>query len=219
MRIVMSLATILIALFASAEPAKAAPILLFNTGVDNNRSLLTEGTVDSHYALIGSPAPTLNRAFVSDTLPPVYIPNGLNSKWIGPGSDLTAGYPRGDYTYRTTFDLTGYDPTTAIISGRFASDNGLPNVPQIFLNASSTSVGSWPNQFAAFTSFTLVSGFVSGLNTLDFRVSEPGGTPTALRVELSGTVGGAMVPEPSSLVLVGAGAALLLLAVQWGRVR
>jgi hypothetical protein len=46
------------------------------------------------------------------------------------------------------------------------------------------------------------SGFINGVNTLDFIVNNDGG-PTGLRVELSGT--SSVAPEPTSLLLIGAG--------------
>ena len=197
----LAVPAILCLALAFAGQAKADPILLFNTGVDSGGALLPGGTPDPHYDLISSPDPSLATAFVSDLIPNSYIPNGPDSKWIGPGVDLTLGYPAGIYIYRTTFDLTGFDPTTAVITGNFASDNDA----SILLNGASTGIGSPFNGFGSFTSFTISSGFVSGLNTLDFRVSEAGGSPTALRVELSGTVQVRAVPEPSSLALIASG--------------
>lgn len=206
--------------------ANAGLIGLHNTGVDDSGVALPGGSADPHYKLISSPisSPVKSpskapNAIVSALIPPVYLPNGTGSKWIGPGFDLTIRYPIGIYIYRTTFDLTGFDPTTAVITGNFASDNNAT----IDLNGRSTGFATMYEGFKSFTPFTLSSGFVSGLNTLDFRVIEPSGSPTGLRVELSGTaetVEVAAAPEPTSLVLAVIGAAgLLAFGVyrEWGR--
>ena len=48
----------------------------------------------------------------------------------------------GEYVYRTTFDLTGFDPTTAMISGIWsADDRGI----DILINGTSTSRRSLPS--------------------------------------------------------------------------
>ena len=43
--------------------------------------------------------------------------------------------PNNSYTYRTTFNLSGFDPTTASLTGQWAADNEGPNV---LLNGIST---------------------------------------------------------------------------------
>jgi hypothetical protein len=52
-----------------------------------------------------------------------------------------------------------------------------------------TSTGITAGGFSGWSSFTITSGFVAGLNTLDFVVVNTGSSPnpTGLRVELSGT--------------------------------
>jgi hypothetical protein len=199
--------------------AQADPIpTLFNTGVDNNRMLLPGGAVDPHYSLITSPDaafPGPSAFVVNDNgiglVNGPYIANGPNSKWIAPRAD-NADNAAGNYVYRTTFDLTGFDPASASITGQWAEDNSGVN---ILLNGVSTGI-SQPNPlgFFSFSSFAISSGFVSGINTLDFVVfNQPGGfpNPTGFRAELSGTAnvvsgpGPAGVPEPSSFALLGAG--------------
>ncbi len=176
----------------------AAPITIFNTGIDGQGAPLPVGATDPHYTLLISPDPTFKgpAAFVS-TIPPVYIPNSNNSQWIAPGPSNTQSdnYSVGSYTYETVFDLTGLDPTTAVLGGEFAADDQ----GTIFLNGQSTGITTGPGGWTTFHIFGISSGFVSGINKLDFVVDNNGGGPSALRVELGGTATAApvsTVPEP-----------------------
>jgi hypothetical protein len=64
--------------------------------------------------------------------------------------------------------------------------------------------------------FSISSGFVAGLNTLQFTVSNVtilgGVNPSGLVVLISGTANPIAVPEPGSMALLGVGAAGLALA-------
>jgi hypothetical protein len=70
--------------------------------------------------------------------------------------------------------------------------------------------------FTGFHNFNISSNFIPGINTLDFLVRNfngPGDNTTGLRVEiLSATANG--IPEPSSWVLLGLGAAGVFLAAR-----
>lgn len=218
----MKTAHAIICAAALTGSASAATILgLYNTGLDAGGSLLPENQIDPHYVLISVPAGSGlgPNAYIADhTKPPLstgeWVPNAALSKWIAPVGDqsslLEVNSITGPYTYRLTFDLTGYDPSTAVITGQWATDN---NGVNILLNGAST--GNINDaQFTVWTPFSISSGFVSGINTLDFVVnnipfgpgspSEGGSNPTGLRVELSGTA----APEPSVSAL-----ALIALAV------
>lgn len=158
---------------------------VFNTGVDDAGVSLASGTIDPHYKLIQSadtafPGP--NALVLNDSgfpIPP-WLANDEASKWIAPQANQGVGNNLGDYTYRTTFDLTGFDPASIRITGNWATDNlGL----DILINGIST---GQPNtgQFVLYTPFTISSGFRPGLNTLDFKLNNatPGINPTGLRV-------------------------------------
>jgi hypothetical protein len=124
---------------------------LFNTGVDSNGDALPDGTVDPHYALLVNPDGGSPDAIVqSSTEFPIvagpWLANALNSKWIGPRLN-TAASAAGEYTYRTTIDLTGRDPATVLIFGGWATDN--PGV-NILVNGVSTTNAQSPG-FGGYT--------------------------------------------------------------------
>jgi hypothetical protein len=170
------------------SPAFAAPIPgLFNTGVDATGAVLADDAVDPHYLLIVNPDGGSTEARVEDStrFPIVagpWLPNTTTSKWVGPRlfTEQAAG---GDYTYRLEFDLTGLDPSTAIITGQWSTDNGGTD---ILINGTPTGNANTA-QFASYTAFTISSGFVESLNTLDFVVNNSAVGYTGLRVEISGT--------------------------------
>ncbi len=162
---------------------------VFGTGVAANGSLLPAGEIDPHYKLIASadggfPGPdaiVLNEGWPIQS--GVWMLNGPNSKWIGPQADQSGagGNAEGDYTYRTTFDLTGYDVSRIRVVGGWAADNsGL----DILVNG--TSSGLTSGGFGSFSSFTITNGLVAGKNTLDFKMNNLPATPnpTGLRVDL-----------------------------------
>ena len=156
---------------------------LFDTGVDDAGNALPDNSVDPHYTLTVNPDTGSLDAIVEDsTLFPIvagpWLANSATSKWIGPQVDTTTS-AADNYTYTTTFDLGALDPTTAVITGAWAVDNvGL----DIVLNGTSLGIMN-NNGFAGLTPFTISSGFVAGLNTLDFQVqNQPPPGWTGLRI-------------------------------------
>jgi hypothetical protein len=85
-----------------------------------------------------------------------------------------------------------------MLSGLWASDNAAC----IYLNGANTGDCLPDIGYTTLQAFSITSGFVSGLNTLDFVVNNSGG-PTGVIAEVSGTV--SATPEPSSLLLLGTG--------------
>lgn len=190
--------------------AEAAPIVgLFNTGVLGVGVLAPPGTVDLHYDLILAPG-GFSTAFDSVIIPASYQANGPDSLWIGPDPNLNLDFSSAaPYVYQTTFTIpAGFDPTTAVITGLIASDDSVA----IFLNGAATGVGL-PAFTGTLTPFIVNNSvlFAVGVNTLDFQVLNTGGGPTGLRVEMTGTVSPAVVPEPATLGTAGCG--LLFLAL------
>lgn len=189
---------------AVAAPSYAAPITtLFSTGVGVSGTPLSNNAAELHYSLFSVPAgsaTSLRVATAANGFPiPPWLGDNGTSAWIGPNSNSSLDGPTGDYTYRTTFSLEGFIVSSASIAGRWAVDNtGI----DILLNGVSTGISN-TDGFSAFRTFSLSSGFVNGLNTIDFVINNAGG-PTGLRTELAGTAtASVLVPEPASLMIVG----------------
>ena len=175
--------------------ANAATVpTLFGTGLDDSGNPLAPGSIDTHYIVIES----ASNAVVLNNLRDTYLPNDENSQWIWQQVD---GQPTNvTRTFRTTFDLTGFDSNTVVVNGRWGTDN---EGVDILINGVSTGIslpGSSLDNFGQLHSFQIVDNFVLGINTLDFIVRDVGNV-SAFRAELVGTV----VPIPAAVWLFGSG--------------
>ena len=175
----------------SAASASAAPIILYNTGVDNNGALLADGATDTHYStssrVAGGPY------VFTDPNGNYVTPSDAKAISIQPGG----AYTQSVNTYSISFTLT--DISNAMVSGLFAADDsGVVSLNGI-QGASTGNPG-----YRSLTRFTFTSGFVLGLNTLNFTVTDTGGQPSGVLVSgLTGSAGA--VPEPATWGLMLAG--------------
>jgi len=182
---------------------------LYNTGVDDNAQFLLDGVVDPHYKLIQSNDPAYPGPNTYATvMAPFWAFFNVNSRWVAPAAneDWPTGappHPSGPYRYRLSVDLSGYDLASVHISGTWGADAG----GQIVLNGTGTvNLCNNPNSLVP---FNLTSGFVPGVNTIDFVVNNDvmdGANPTGLRVDnITGTAGPAVVgvapPRPGAIAL------------------
>lgn len=187
--------------FAGNSRAFASPISFFNTGVDANGAVLAAGAADPHYTLIYS-ADGNGTTAMAMTPNWGWTGNTSTAGWISPGVDGNTNWASGSYVYETTIDLTGYDPTTAVLSGVIAGDD----LMWIYLNRGGSAVFSGSG-FTPATPFLINSGFVSGVNQVDFVIYNNSG-PTGLMVDDATATATAITPEPGTWLLLGTGLVL-----------
>lgn len=173
---------------------------LYNTGVNASGTVLPLQSLEQHYSVSGASS-------IAYVEPPVYEPNlgwawlpaPAGSAWIGPNSTTNTASPDpvGIYHYTLNFNLTGYNPADVRISGAWMTDN----TGELYLNGVFTGFTTDPESYKHLTAFNLTSGFIPGVNTLEFRVLNEyvGPNPSGLCVAgLSAT----LVPEPTTAALV-----------------
>ncbi|HMJ91177.1 MAG TPA: Ig-like domain-containing protein, partial [Candidatus Acidoferrum sp.] len=171
---------------------------LFNTGVDDSGNFLSGGQVDAHYKLISSADPSFpgpDVLVMNNGVYPLagdYFTNGLFSSWISPRTNSAAGNSNGVFVYQTSFIIDSADPAHAQIDGNWASDN---EALDIRLNGVSLGISNMVSAaFRNFYPFVVTNGFVQGLNSIEFVISNgPASGPTGLRVEMRG-VGRSLPP-------------------------
>ncbi len=164
------------------ELPRSVPIRLFNTGVG-----LRGGQADPHWQIAARsddhgfrPKSAVVRGWRDNT----FLPDDpARSQWIS----LIAGdglVPQDVvYLFRTTFDLTGMLPSTAVVRGKFMGDDRIIGMR---LNGRRLSVPRHRDTgpFFEWTSFQVSAGFVKGTNVLEFDVlnSNPAESPGLRRV-------------------------------------
>jgi hypothetical protein len=209
----------LVVAWTLAASAQAATIDVFSTGVDGTGSALAAGATDTHYTVNGGGA-------IVASNDPWVVTDTPTAQWIAPTVDQAfnntyvagTGDLPGTYTYETTFDLTGLDHTTAVIMGDYATDDG----GEIWLNG--VMVGPASTTHSSTTAFTIASGYLSGINTLQFIVvnADPGAVswagpngenPTGLYVNITSTYA-RPIPEPNSLIFFGTGVLVVGMAIR-----
>jgi hypothetical protein len=176
------------------------------TGLVNTGSFAS-GTQDTNYTLNATSFGyvTANGAF---PLSGNWLANSADSSWITPtaaqGQSLDPSAD-GLYSWVLSFDLTGFSASSASFVGKFAADNSA--VAKLNGVEIGTSSG-----FSSFSDFSATSGFNSGINTLEFLVTntgQNGGNPTGLRVEFTQSNVVSAVPEPETYALMLAGLGLM----------
>jgi len=185
-------------IYDSLEPPPQPTI--YNTGVDNNGDALGDEVEDPHWTLTTSADPSYDgpETYTVDSddwpLPDVWMANTSDSMWICPRQDATQ-IEDGAYVYELEFDLTGYDPDTAEIDGKFASDDSVSNVKLngVSKNITGSGFGDWDD-------CDITSSFQSGTNTLEFFVTNGGSSanPGGFRAELTVTANPMPGPSPAT---------------------
>lgn len=182
-----------------AGAAQAAAITdLFNTGVDGSGVALVggNGVADPHYTVFDSNLAVTTGVSAQTYFNPAYAAEDADSRWISHSSNGSPG--NGTTTFRTTFTIgNDFDPLTAAIGGLW----GVDNIGAIFLNGVDTGISH--AGFNSLVAFNINSGFVAGVNTLDFVITDVG-PPLAFRVDnISGTVDRLQAPDVSEPAMLG----------------
>jgi hypothetical protein len=107
------------------------------------------------------------------------VDDSSTSLWIGPRSGGTGVAP-GTYKYQSSFNLTGFDPATILISGRVAADNRITSIringfETGFSRGGDSSFNAWTPLNIDATTFPR---FNQGVNNIEISVSNTGTTPT-----------------------------------------
>ncbi|MES2263499.1 MAG: PEP-CTERM sorting domain-containing protein [Pseudomonadota bacterium] len=172
--------TAMLTAFGGAQAAVISGLV--NTGIS------ASGTEDDNYSLTVEQGETrldnaygyVSRQTIWPSSP--WLANSTVSKWITPEVDTWQSFDAnriGVYKYQLQFDLSRYDASSAIFTGRYAADNDAT----VYLNGQQIAGGS---NFSRWTGFSADDGFLDGLNTLEFVVTnfqQRDGNPTGLRVE------------------------------------
>src|SRR5262249_51437957 len=154
-----------------------------NTGFSDSGQPVAAGAADPHY-LRETGTSTTTAVFVSNPANSAWLANSSTSLWIDNVGNQTLG---SNDIYTTSFDLTGFNPASGVMSVSVAVDNNLIDVK---LNGASLGFNLGNGASTNFTQmhvFPLVtSHFIAGRNQLEFIVSNTGG-PGAFRAEVSVT--------------------------------
>lgn len=176
--------------------------LLAITSMNSNAALILSGGTGTS----GAGNIVLDTGTVIDVSHRAYFngPTTPASNWVWAANVSS----NADLLFTFTFDLSGFDLSTAELSGLW----GVDNVGEVFLNGYSLSslplviTGNF-NVLTAFSAAPNSSAFLSGTNVLSFNVGNRGG-PGAFRASVE--VNAQPVSEPATLSLLG----LALLAMR-----
>ena len=166
-------------LFGGAGNLWGGGIPLFPTGVDDAGNRLAGSSVDPHYVvadLSGAHAMVLNDGILNQSVGWVKPANG--GKWINYVDSIQTFY--GTRKFRTSFDLTGVNLAGLTVTGLWTCDNQ----GAIYLNGTYTGITNLISGYGSLHPFTITSGFQTGINTLEFRVTMDGTLDGLLLSEL-----------------------------------
>ncbi len=190
-----------------------------STGLDASNTLITTGgTSDAHWTVQEADGTTGAAQVVTPSNADWWnapgsgwLANGPNSDWIARDAN-NAFNGLGPYTFTTTFDLTGANLATEALTGSWAvDDSGVLALNGNTIATLTRAPGMYPGYWTSLTPFSAsgASMFVNGINTLTITLTTDNGWDG---VRLEGSVGTASaVPEPATWMLLGIGAAGLML--------
>ena len=172
---------------------------LYNTGVNNDNSLATLGTLDQHWNIITSnttySAPLSTAVLYTSS----WSSNGAASNWITPcyvqnynSSTHPQTFPNtATFTYSLSFTIPSNANLVQSLQGGIVSDD---NITSIAINNTSigfTQSSTYNNQpsLHPFT-FNTTGLLVNGINQIEIITNNSGGSVTGLRVEFYNSTSG-----------------------------
>jgi len=184
------------AMLLSVNVAQAS-LAFYETGVTNSYATLPGGSNDPHYtlALEGASPPYSAAVVMSESSYWWQWPTPGDARWIYTADELNDPSARGNYVFRTTIDLTGYNPASAQISGLWTCDQ----YGYITLNGNGTGISLNNGDYTSMHPFSISSGFIAGVNTLEFHVTLPDGGDGLVVSDTKA------VPLPPTALLMGSG--------------
>ena len=174
----------------TANTPTGAPLPLYSTGLGTGGTgQLAGGSSDPNWSVnnpnaccvYSGPAAVLSSGNLNSSWPV----DTANSQWISWSDTSSVGSP--GYTFTQTFDLTGFDPTTAAIRGIIWVDAGaslyLNNQPVVYADNSSWEYSGQPG--VPFSIGPSSSLFLPGVNTLSVVVTNIDATYGGINVLIS----------------------------------
>jgi hypothetical protein len=179
---------------------------LYNTGLDSNGIALTDlnGSEDAFWTVRLANTSNINDLAAITYKHNAYSADTGNSRWISidsTGGNSTTSSST-NYIFTTTFDLTGYNASTAMITGLW----GIDNYGSIWLNGNDTgnTLSFGYPAFRNMHELNISNFFIEGINTLTVQLTnghtdpnqDPG--PMALRLD-NLQLSANYVPEPTPI--------------------
>ena len=172
--------------------ARAGRVLdLYSTGVNDSYVTLPAQTPDPHYMLLQAsqtefPGPV---AYVFGNDQPViqsglWMSNNLASQWIAPYPTTPALDGVGQFVFRTYINLYEQDPRTALIPSFYWSANDVGD----FVRLNGRVLNYPADSSTNLSTLRQLGGIVTGLNVLDFFVTDTNGVE-GLRVQVNNGLG------------------------------
>lgn len=187
-----------------------ADVINLSSGVNSSGQLQAGGTNDIHWKVYNN----------NTLIGPAVVLTNLESDWatdskakwisikdsVNPNPNGSMGYWA---DYRVTFDLSKYNLSTVKLTGNWTADEG----GYAMLN----NMGSFSTSYSKtqLSSFNVTSGFIQGINTIDFNVMQYDNfyDGSIIEMYITATPLPTAVPEPDAVPFFIMGSILLTFVI------